>query len=166
MPRPIVARWLRRALEAAIAAAAIAVAALVGGLGQSAQPVAIPVGPAGLLAMAPATLALAVLPVGYPVGMAATRSDALFGAAAAFLIAADATILLAGQMVDLGASGAARAGLLAATLALPGAVVGLLAGQVATPLGFGRRAGALTAATAAAIALAALAAAGAMVQTG
>jgi hypothetical protein len=81
--------------------------------------------------------------------MAATRGDAVLGAIAGFLLAADASVIVASGPVALERSGATLgAGMLAALLALLPAIAGTLAGQLATPLGFGRRAGAVTAAVA------------------
>jgi hypothetical protein len=76
--------------------------------------------------------------------MAPTRSDALMGAVTAYLVAADVTTIVAASPISLErAQQELGAGLLVALLASVPAVVGLLAGQLATPLGFGRRAGAV-----------------------
>jgi hypothetical protein len=77
--------------------------------------------------------------------MAATRSDAVLGAVAAFLVAADALMLISLWARDsvmvhpLGRS--VPLGVVAAGLALPVAITALLAGPVASPLGFGKSAG-------------------------
>ena len=90
--------------------------------------------------------------------MAATRADAVLGAAAAFLIASDLTIVFAGDRILLGAADEQLAGgLLVALLALGPAAMGLLGGQILTPLGFGRRAGAVAAILAAIVAIGVLA---------
>jgi hypothetical protein len=156
MPRLRVAPWLRRAIEAAIAAAILAVGFLFGeGLSTGGQIYPVPSGVPGMLVLAPPVLALAVITVAYPVMMAATRSDALMGAVAAFLIAADATIVVASAPFVLeGIGRELRGGVLVALLALLPALVGLAGGQFATPLGFGRRAGAIGAIVAAATAIA------------
>jgi len=146
--------WLRRSLEAAIVAALVALASLIGaGLTAGAEPFALPAGAAGALLLAPAVLALGVVTCAYPVAMAATREDAIFGAIAAFLVAADLTVVLAGGRIVLGpAQAGLGGGLLVAALALGPALAGLALSQLATPLGFGRRAGAIGAVTAAVVA--------------
>jgi hypothetical protein len=144
MPRVRVAPWIRRAIEAAVAAALVAIGTLAGermSAGGTVFP--IPSGITGALVLAPPVLALGVLTIAYPVAMAATRSDALMGAVAAYLIAADVTTILAASPFSLErANQQLGGGLLVALLALLPAVIGLVAGQLATPLGFGRRAGA------------------------
>jgi hypothetical protein len=144
MPRVRVAPWIRRAIEAAVAAALVAIGTLAGermSAGGTVFP--IPSGITGALVLAPPVLALGVLTIAYPVAMAATRSDALMGAVAAYLIAADVTTILAASPFSLERSNQQLGGgLLVALLALLPAVIGLVAGQFATPLGFGRRAGA------------------------
>ncbi|MDQ2965880.1 MAG: hypothetical protein M3R57_08540, partial [Chloroflexota bacterium] len=113
----------------------------------------------GALLLAPAVFGLAVLPVAYPVAMAATRGDAILGAFAAFLIASDLTIVLVGGHVVLVPGGVELAsGLLVGTLAAGPAIIGLIVGELLTPFGFGRRAGAIVAITAAVAAAAVLAA--------
>ena len=145
MPRLRVAPWIRRGLEAAIAAALVAVATLLGtqlSAGGALYP--LPAGIAGSLVLAPPVLALGVITSAYPVAMAPTRSDALMGAVTAYLVAADVTTIVAASPISLErAQQELGAGLLVALLASVPAVVGLLAGQLATPLGFGRRAGAV-----------------------
>ena len=147
MPRLRLPPWLRRGLESAAVAAVVAVATLYGDrLSEGGGAYALPHGALGALVVAPAVLALGVLPSAYPLAMAATRSDAIFGAMAGFLIAADVTIVLAPQPILLGPADQQLAGgLLVALLALSPAALGLLGGQVLTPLGFGRRAGAIAA---------------------
>jgi hypothetical protein len=151
MPRLRVAPWLRRGIEAAVAAAIVAIAALAGermSAGGTVYPV--PAGIAGVLVLAPPVLALGVLTVAYPVAMAPTRSDALMGAITAFLVAADSTVVLAGSPFSLERAGReVPGGLLVGLLALIPAIAGLVGGQLATPLGFGRRAGAIGALVAA-----------------
>jgi hypothetical protein len=160
MPRLRVAPWLRRGVEAAVAAAIVAIAALAGerlSAGGTVYPV--PSGLAGVLVLAPPVLALGVLTVAYPVAMAPTRSDALMGAVFAYLIAADATVVLAGSPFSLERAGRELpGGLLVGLLALIPAIAGILGGQLATPLGFGRRAGAIGALVAAVASLVVLAA--------
>ena len=154
MPWLRLSPWLRRGLEAAIVAAIVAIASLAGDrLSAGGGSYALPDGPVGGLVLAPAVLALGVLTCAYPLAMAATRSDAILGAIAAFLVAADLTIVLASDPILLGAGDRQIAGgLFVALLALGPALMGLLGGQVLTPLGFGRRAGASAAILAAIVA--------------
>jgi hypothetical protein len=156
-PAPFPA-WVRRAVEAAAAGAILAIGSLLGtGLSSGAEPVALPNGLPGSILLAPAVFSLGVLTTAYPVALAATRSDALLGAFAAFLVAADLTVIVAGGPVTLDGAGIQLgAGLLAALAAFGSAAVGLAAGQAASPLGFGRRAGAWTAIAAAVAAAAVL----------
>jgi hypothetical protein len=153
MPRLRLTPWLRRGVEAAVVAAIVAVASLVGErLSASAGQMALPDGLIGGLLLAPAVLALGVLTCAYPIAMAATRADAVLGAVAAFLIAADITIVFAADRIILGPGDEQLSGgLLVVLLAFGPAVMGLLAGQLLTPLGFGRRAGAVAAILAAVV---------------
>jgi hypothetical protein len=147
--------WVRRSLEAALVAGLVAIVSLVGGR-LSAPPdiVVVPRGISGGLLLAPSVLALGVISAAWPIGMAATRTDALFGALAGFLIAADATVLLASGRVLLEGTGVELpAGFLAVILAAIPAIVGIAAGQLGTPVGFGRNAGARSAIVAAAVAV-------------
>jgi hypothetical protein len=131
------------AVSAVVAIGALAGAGLAGG-----GPYALPPGLPGAFLLAPAIFALAVLPVAYPVAMAPTRSDAILGAVAAFLIASDLTIVFAGGRVVLAPGGVELAsGLLVGMLAVGPALIGLLCGELLTPFGFGRRAGAIAAFT-------------------
>jgi len=161
MPQQLVPPWLRRALLAAAVSAVVAIGALAGAGLAGGGPYALPPGLPGALLLAPAIFALAVLPVAYPVAMAATRGDAILGAVAAFLIASDLTIVFAGGRVVLAPGGVELAsGLLVGTLAVGPALIGLLCGELLTPFGFGRRAGAIVALTAAVAAAAVLGAIG------
>lgn len=162
MRRFRLAPWLRRGLEAAVVAAIVAVASLAGNrLAAGAGPYPLPAGPAGGLVLAPEVLALGVLTCAYPLAMAATRSDAVFGAAVAFLVAADLTIVFgAGPLLLPDGESQVSGGAFVALLGAGPALVGLVAGQVLTPLGFGRRAGAVAAI------LAAVAATGILVVLG
>jgi hypothetical protein len=154
MPRLRLTPWLRRGVEAAVVAAVVAIASLAGErLSAGAGPLVLPDGFVGGLLLAPAVLALGVLTCAYPIAMAATRADAVLGAAAAFLVAADITIVFAADRIILGAGDEQLSGgLLVALLAMGPAVMGLLGGQLLTPLGFGRRAGAVAAILAAIVA--------------
>jgi hypothetical protein len=162
MSRAAVPSWLRRGLEAALVAAIVAIAPLVGSLLAGPPPHPLPGGLGGAVMLGPSVLALAVVTSAYPVTMAATRSDALLGALAALLLAVDATLVVAADRIVLPDQGVEiGAGLLVAALALVPAVAGLLAGQAATPFGFGRRAGGITAGVAAAAGVVVLAVAAA-----
>ncbi len=154
MPRLRFTPWLRRGLEAAVVAAIVAIGSLAGDrLSAGGGPYVLPDGPISGLVLAPAVLALGVLTCAYPIAMAATRTDAVLGAAAAFLVAADLTIVFAADRILLGpANDQMAGGLLVALLALGPAVMGLLGGQILTSLGFGRRAGAVAAILAAIVA--------------
>lgn len=151
--------WLRRALEAVVVAVAVSVVSLVGGQLSTPETVTLPVGAPGALLMAPAVLAMAVIPVAWPMAMAATRSDALLGALAAILVATDLTLVLASGLLEMAPLDRAfPAGFLAVLLAAGPALLGILAGQLVAPLGFGRHAGAWSAAVGAGSAVVVLAA--------
>ncbi len=147
MPRPLLPAWLRRGLEAALVAAIVAIASLWGDrLSAGGAPFPFPAGPAGALQVAPAVLALGVLTTAYPIAMAATRSDALMGALAAYLVACDLTIVFIGGHVSLERLAAVLpVGAFVALLALGPTVAGVAGSQVGASLGFGRRAGAIAA---------------------
>lgn len=156
-PLGMLPAWLRRGLEAGLVAALIGLVTLWGSTMQVGTPIVVlPRGLAGSLLLAPAVLSVGVITVGYPIGLGATRSDGLLGSVAAILIAADLITILIGVHVLLpGIGRQAPVGALATVLGLVPALSGLIASQVATPLGFGRRAGAaaVIASTAAATAV-------------
>ncbi len=97
------------------------------------------------LILTPAVVALGIFVVTYPTFLAATREDAVLGVVAAFLIAADAFMLVSFIARDeilvhpLGRS--FPLGVVAAAIAVPVAIAGLLVGQLTAPLGFGRSTG-------------------------
>ena len=128
--------WLRRALEAALAAGLVAVVSLVGGrLSDGSDLVVLPRGASGVLLLAPSVLALGVIPAAWPTGMAATRTDALFGSLAGFLIAADAAVLLAdGHLHVDGTNLDLPAGFLTVILAAVPCLAGITAGQLGSLL--------------------------------
>lgn len=143
-------RWLQRSLEAALVALLTVLGTLAAfRLSAGSERVALGAGVVAAYLLAPAVLALAVIPSAYPVAMAATRREALAGSLLAFFLAAEGAAWLSPLAVVLPHGAAMAAGSLGALLAAPPALVGLLVGQLATPLGFGRRAGAWTAAVAA-----------------
>ena len=144
--RRLIPPWLRRGFEAGVIAALLAVGTLVAfHLSQPAPRLELPRGLDGALILTPAVVSLGVFAVSYPTFLAATREDAVLGVIAAFLVAADALMLISlvtrdevmvhflGRGLPLGA--------VAAAVAAPVALSGLLVGQLATPLGFGRLAG-------------------------
>jgi hypothetical protein len=147
MPRPLVPPWLRRGLEAAVVGAIVAIASFAGDrMGTSAGPVSQPAGPTGAVLLAPAVLAIGVITTTYPVAMAATRSDAILGVLAAWLVAVDLTIVFVGGHLVLDSAGfQLPAGVVVGLVALAPLGAALIASQVGASLGFGRRAGALAA---------------------
>jgi hypothetical protein len=158
MRRYRLATWLRRGLEAAIVAAIVAIASLAGNrLSAGGGTYALPIGLAGGLTLAPAVLALGALATAYPIAMSPTRSDAVFGAVVGFLVAADLTIILSPTPIILPDDSQLPSGALVGLLAIAPAIVGIIASQVVTPLGFGRRAGAGAAIASAIVAAAVLA---------
>src|SRR5512132_423795 len=123
--------WLRRSFEAGLAAGAVAVVSLVGGKLSGTEVVVLPHGVPGALLLAPSVLALGVIPAAYPIALAATRSDAVLGAVAACLIAADAAALLAAGRLQVEGTGLELpAGFLAVLLAAAPAAAGITAGQL------------------------------------
>jgi hypothetical protein len=142
-------------LEAAAAAGLVAVVSLVGGrLSAGTGIVVLPRDPSGMLLLAPSVLALGVIPAAWPTAMAATRTDAVFGSLAGFLIAADATVLLAGGRLRVeGTAADLPVGFLAVILAALPLALGVAAGQLMSPVGFGRQAGSRSAIVAAVAAM-------------
>jgi hypothetical protein len=146
MPRVRLATWTRRGLEAAVVAAIVAIASLAGNrLAAGGDVYALPTGTAGVLVLAPAVLALGALATAYPIAMSPTRSDAVFGAVVGFLVGADLTIILSPAAIILPGDSQLPGGALVGLLASAPAIAGLVASQVVSPLGFGRRAGAAAA---------------------
>jgi hypothetical protein len=153
MHRVALAPWIRRGLEAGLVGALLSGATLVAFRFSRPDPrVALPHGLDGAMILVPALLALGVLTVSYPTFLAATRSDAVLGGVAAFLVAADllmAVSLVAGASIWVNLlSRPLPLGTVAAALAVPAGAAGLLFGQLTTPLGFGRSAGVRSAAVA------------------
>jgi hypothetical protein len=154
--------WLRRGLEAGVFAALLSLVTVISleWERQGPGPVVLPGGLGAGLVMALPVLALGVLCVAYPVAFAATRGDAILGAITAWIVGADLLALVTaamGQRVLLMGSGTTvPLGILAGLVAAPVALAGLLAAQLFTPLGFGRRAGRVAALVGAAVAIALL----------
>jgi len=142
--------WLRRGLESGIFAGVLSLATVVAYRWDTAEPGvrALPGGLAGSMLLALPVLAVGVFALAYPVGLAATRSDAVMGAIAGFLVGADILALasaIAGERIRLLDGTILPIGVLAALLAVPAAVAALLGSQLLSPLGFGRRAGRIAA---------------------
>ena len=138
--------WIRRGLEAGFVGALLSGGTLVAFRYSRPDPrLALPHGLDGAMILVPALLALAVFAVSYPIFLAATRGDAVLGGVAAFLVAADllmAVSLVAGSSIWVGAlSRNLPLGTVAAALAVPAGLVGMLGSQLTTPHGFGRSAG-------------------------
>lgn len=126
--------------------AALSVATLVAfQLSRPAPRLALPNGLDGALILTPAVVALGILVVIYPTFLAATREDAVLGAVAAFLVAADALMLISlaarDEVIVHPLARSLPLGVVVAGLAVPVALVALVIGQITAPLGFGRSAG-------------------------
>jgi hypothetical protein len=139
--------WLRRGLEAGVFATLLSLVTVVtlGWEHQGPGPVILPSGPGAGLVLALPVLSLGVLAVAYPVAMAATKGDAILGAIAAWIVGANLlaiiTILIGQRVLLVGAGVTVSFGIVAGLVAAPAALSGLLAAELLTPLGFGRRAG-------------------------
>jgi hypothetical protein len=150
--------WLRRGLEAGIFAALLSLVTVLALAWehQGPGPVILPSGVGAGLVLALPVLSIGVLAVAYPVTMAATKGDAILGAVTAWIVAADllaiATVAIGQQLLLVGAGITVPLGVVASVFAAPAALGGLLAAELFTPFGFGRRAGRLAAIAAAAIA--------------
>ena len=144
-------RWLQRAIEAALVAGLLGIVSTVAAAPHLAGGDVVPrLGLVGSLLLIPPVLALAVIATAYPVALAATRSEALLGAIGSSLLVADALVLLVPTPVLLESlERQVPIGALAGGLGLASGLVGIIAGQAGTRLGFGRRAGAVTSVAAA-----------------
>jgi hypothetical protein len=93
----------------------------------------------------PAVVALGIFVVSYPTFLAATREDAVMGAVAAFLVAADAfmvvSFLVHDEVLVHPLARSLPLGVVAAVVAVPAAIAALLAGPALAPFGFGRSSG-------------------------
>jgi hypothetical protein len=141
-------RWLRRGLEAGLFAGLLSLLTVIAyrwDRGAAVGVATLPVGLTGSIVLALPVLAVGVFAVVYPVGLAATRLDAILGAVTGAIVAADLLALItvaAGERVAiLGGASVLPVGFLAAILATPAAVGGIAASQLFSPHGFGRRAG-------------------------
>jgi hypothetical protein len=154
--------WLRRGLEAGLFAGLLSLVTVVTLTWEhrGPGPVVLPAGLGASLILALPVLSIAVLAVAYPVALAATKGDAILGAITAWVVAADLIAIvtaLMGQRLLLTSSGVTvPLGVVAGLFAAPAALAGLLAAELLTPLGFGRRAGRVAALAAGAVAAAIL----------
>jgi hypothetical protein len=150
--------WLRRGLEAGIFAALLSLDTVLALAWehQGPGPVILPSGVGAGLVLALPVLSIGVLAVAYPVTMAATKGDAILGAVTAWIVAADllaiATVAIGQELLLVGAGITVPLGVVASVFAAPAALGGLLAAELLTPFGFGRRAGRFAAIAASAIA--------------
>jgi hypothetical protein len=159
MPAIRLPAWLRRGLEAGLFAGLLSFLTVVAyhwDRGAAVGVAALPAGPTGTIVLALPVLAVGVFAIAYPIGLTATRLDAILGAATGAIVAGDLLTLitvLAGERVAiLGGASVLPVGFLAAILATPGAVGGIAASQLFSPHGFGRRAGRIGAVVAVAVA--------------
>jgi hypothetical protein len=158
MGRPRLAAWLRRGLEAGIFAALLSMLTVLALAWERSPtgPTILPGGIAAGMTFALPVLSIGVLAVAYPVALAATRGDAILGAIVGWIVAADllaiVTVAMDQRILLLGLGITTPLGILAGLFAAPAALGGLLAGELFTPLGFGRRAGRLAAVGATAVA--------------
>lgn len=150
--------WLQRGLEAGVFAALLSLVTVLALEWERAGPgpVTLPSGIGAGLALALPVFSLGVLGVAYPVTLSATQGDAILGAIVAWIVGADllaiVTVAMGQQLLLVGTGITVPLGVVAGVFAAPAALGGLLAAQLFTPLGFGRRAGRYAAIAAAAIA--------------
>jgi hypothetical protein len=146
MRRRLFPHWLRRGLQAGALGAILSCGTLLAfELSRPAPRLALPHGVDGSLIVVPALLALGVLAVGIPVVLAATRTEAILGAVAGFMVGADLLMLISlvfRQSVAVDSIGGSwPLGVLAAILACPVALAGIVLGPLFETHGFGRSAG-------------------------
>jgi len=150
--------WLRRGLEAGIFAALLSLVSVVvlSWEDQGPGPLVLPGGLAAGLTLALPVLSIGVLAIAYPVALAATKGDAILGAIVGWIVGADMlaamTAAMDQRLLLVGVGIAVPFGVVAGVFAAPAAIGGLLAAELFTPLGFGRRAGRVAAIVAAAVA--------------
>jgi len=140
--------WLRRGLEAGVFAGLLSLLTVVAyhwNAGATAGIAALPAGLTGSIVLALPVLAVGVFAIAYPIGLTATRLDAILGAVTGAIVAADLLTLItvvAGERVAIrGGAIVLPVGFLAGLLAMPAVVGGIAASQLFSPHGFGRRAG-------------------------
>ncbi len=144
--RRLIPPWLRRGFEAGAIGALLSGGTLLAFQLSRPEPrLALPQGIDGSLILVPALLALGVLAVGLPIFLAATRTEAVLGAVAGFLVAADllmAVSFVSRQLIAVHwLSRSLPLGVVAALLAIPVAVVGIVIGPLASEHGFGHSSG-------------------------
>ncbi len=144
--RRIIPHWLSRGVEAGLVGALLSSGTLLAfHLGRPEPRLALPQGLDGSMILVPALAAISVLALSWPIFAAATRTEALLGAIAGFLVAADllmAVSLVARQSVEVHfLFHSLPLGVVAALLAIPPSIAGLVAGPVTSELGFGHSAG-------------------------
>jgi hypothetical protein len=150
--------WLRRGLEAGIFAALISLVTVVALTwdGRGPGPLVLPGGLGAGLTLALPVLSIGVLAVAYPVALAATKGDAILGAIVGWIVGADLLAIVTAMMEErlllIGVGVTVPFGVVAGVFAAPAALGGLLAAELFTPLGFGRRAGRVAAIVAAIVA--------------
>jgi len=158
MGRPRLPAWLRRGLEAGVFGALLSLLTVVALAGEDRGPgpLILPRGLGAGLALALPVLSIGVLAVAYPVALAATKGDAILGAIVGWIVAADllavVTVLMHQRLLLIGVGVTMPFGVVAGVFASPAALGGLLAAELLTPLGFGRRAGRVAAIVAAVVA--------------
>jgi hypothetical protein len=146
-----IAPWLRRGLEAGVFAALLSLVTVVvlSWEHRGPGPIILPADIGAAMTLALPVMSIGVLAVAYPVAMAATRGDAILGAITGWVVAADllaiVTALMGQRLLLLGVGVTMPLGILAGLLAAPAALAGLVAAELFTPLGFGRRAGRIAA---------------------
>ena len=160
MPPLRLPAWLRRGLEAGVFAGLVSPLTVIAYHWHASAAVGVatlPNGLTGSVVLALPVLAVGVFAIAYPIGLTATRLDAILGAATGAIVAADLLTLItvvAGERVAIrGGANVLPAGFLAALLALPPVVGGIAASQLFSPHGFGRRAGRIGAVAAVIVAL-------------
>ncbi len=150
-PRQLLVPWLRRGIEAGVFGALLSGGTILAFQFSREPPrQTLPNGLDGAMILTPAVLALAVFTVSFPAFLAATREEAVLGAVAAFLIAADLLMLVSLIVGDTilyhPVSRWLPLGVVSVMLAVPPAIIAVAVAQLTTPLGFGRSAAFRTAA--------------------
>jgi hypothetical protein len=159
--RRLIPQWLRRGVEAGVVGALLSGGTLVAfQYSRPAPRLFLPNGMDGALILTPAVVALGIFVVSYPTFLAATREDSILGVIAAFLVAADAFMLVSflarDEVLIHPISRNLPLGVVALAAAVPAAIAGLLIGQLSAPFGFGRSAGLRSAIGGAAVGLVAV----------
>ena len=152
MPAFRIPAWLRRGLVAGLFAGLLSLLTVIAyrwDRGAAVGLAALPAGLTGSIVLALPVLAVGVFAVAYPIGLAATRLDAILGATIGAIVAADLLTLITvatdERVAILGGARVMAVGFLAAILAVPAAVAAVAASQLFSPHGFGRRAGRIVA---------------------